>query len=157
MTIFLWIVFGIITVLLLLVASMRPNQPSRSRFEVARLAGKGDAAAVRDEARYQVFDDIMTLQRIVSALLMVVVIVMSVIQLGWLFGVIVAVIVVLEYPVIARLPIITLYGRNSRCRRSGRRWCSKRRIRFDSGTASPSNLLATPVPMPISTDYAVSV
>lgn len=110
MTIFLWIVFGITAVLLLLVASMRPNQPSRSRFEVARLAGKGDAAAVRDEARYQVFDDIMTLQRIVSALLMVVVIVMSVVQLGWLFGVIVAVIVVLEYPVIARLPIITLYG-----------------------------------------------
>ena len=67
MTTFLWIIFGVVIVALLLVASMRPNRPSRSQFEVTRLADIGDTDAVRDVMRYQTFDDVLTLQRIVSA------------------------------------------------------------------------------------------
>ena len=110
MTTFLWIIFGIVMVALLLVASMRPNRPSRSQFEVTRLADKGDADATRDVIRYQTFDDVLTLQRIVSALLLVVVVVMALAQLGWLVGTIIAVVVILEYPVVARIPFITTYG-----------------------------------------------
>ena len=110
MTIFLWVVFGAVTAALLLVASMRPNQPSRSRFEVTRLADMGDTVAARDAKRYQVFDDVVALQRVISALLMVIVVVMSVVQLGWVVGVIVAVVITLEYPVVARLSLIAEYG-----------------------------------------------
>lgn len=110
MTIFLWILLGIVTILLLLVTGMRPTQPSRSRFEVKRLADTDDSAAKRDVTRYQTFDDIITVQRIISTLLVVIVIILCVVQLGWVVGVIVAVVVVLEYPVVARLPVITDYG-----------------------------------------------
>lgn len=110
MTIFLWVIFGIVTILLLLVAGIRPKQPTRSRFEAIRLAEKGDKAAKRDVVRYEAYDDIATLQRVISALLMVVIISLSITQLGWFVGIIVAVIIILEYPVIARLPVITGYG-----------------------------------------------
>lgn len=112
MVLFIWVLFGIVTTGLLLIASMRPHQPKRSQFEAERLADKGDTAAQQDVLRYKTYDDIVALQRVVNALLMVIVIILSVVQLGWLVGVIVAVVIVLEYPVVARISFITRYGQN---------------------------------------------
>lgn len=110
MTLLLWILFGITTIVLLLVASMRPHQPARSKFEAERLADSGDGMARQDVLRYKTYNDIVAIQRVTSALLMVIVIILSVVQLGWLMGVVIAVVIVLWYPVVARLPFIVRYG-----------------------------------------------
>ena len=66
--------------------------------------------ARQDVQRYEAYNDIIAIQRVISALLIVIVIIMSVTQLGWFVGVVVSVIIVLWYPVIARLPLIIRYG-----------------------------------------------
>lgn len=107
MTIFLWIVFATTLCLLLAVASVRPRQPQMSRFEVVRLAGLDNETAKQDARRIDSFEAILTLQRVVCTILLIIVILMSVGLLGWFIGVVVAAVIALEYPTVARLPLMS--------------------------------------------------
>ena len=106
MTIFLWIVFAVVICLLLAVASVQPRQPRMSNFEVTRLAKLHNEAAKQDQKRIDSLDAVLTLQRIVSTILLIIVILMSVGLTGWLIGIIIATVIALEYPTVARLPVI---------------------------------------------------
>lgn len=98
---FLAILTFVLFVLLVVVASMRPAPSVVSSYELERRAKKANREAKEMLRREQYLPDILTLQRIIVTLLLVVVVLLSVVTFGWLIGVIVAVIVALEYGVVA--------------------------------------------------------
>lgn len=100
---FLWIVTLVTGGLLLVVAAMRPARTTMSRYELDRRAEHGDKTAGELLRREALLGDVISLQKIVTALLLVIVTLLLVGSLGWLLGVIVAVVVALEYGSVARL------------------------------------------------------
>ncbi len=103
MTTLLYILTLILGLGLLIVAAMRPQRAATSRFELNRRAETGDSHARHILHRESLLGDVLSLQRIVVALLLVIVAVLCVSVFGWLTGLIVAVIIALEYGSIARL------------------------------------------------------
>ena len=104
---FLVILTVLLFLLLVLVASMRPVPNIVSLFELERRAkhsGREAKAALRRE---KYLPDVIALQRIIISLLLVVVVLLSVVTFGWVIGVIVAIIVALEYAVVARFGPLT--------------------------------------------------
>lgn len=103
---FLVVITVIVFLKLLIVSGIRPARTSLSVFELERrdLAGDGQATAVLQ--RDQLLPDVISLQRVVSALLLVVTVLLSVATFGWLIGTLVGLVVALEYGAIAHLPII---------------------------------------------------
>jgi CBS domain containing-hemolysin-like protein len=93
------IVFG----LLLLVAGIVPAASQMSKFELERRQSNGDKAAAQTIQREFLLTDVFSLQRVLSALLLVVFVVLSVVAFGWLLGIILSVIAALEYGRIARI------------------------------------------------------
>ncbi len=106
MIVFITLIFVIAALLLIVTAGFRPVRSGLSQFEIDRRAGKGDKAAVSMKRRESLLVDIISFQRVLCALLLVVVVLLSVVRFGWFIGVIIAVIVALEYGAIARLPFI---------------------------------------------------
>lgn len=100
------IILIVIFIALLLTASVRPVRASLSQFELERRIKKGDKSAAAAARREQLLADIRSLQRVSIALLLVVFAACSVGTFGWLFGVILAVVVALEYGSIARLRLV---------------------------------------------------
>jgi len=90
-------------VLLILVSGGDPKRVPLSRFELERRKAAGDKHADYEFHREALLGDILSLQRIASALLLVIFVVLSVATFGWLLGIIVAVIVALEYAAISKL------------------------------------------------------
>ena len=103
---FLSILTFFIFVLLLIFAAIRPARSQYSAFELNRRVGLGDREAKRILARENLLVDIVSLQRIIVALLLVIVVLLSVVTFGWLIGVCIAVFVALEYGAIARFGFI---------------------------------------------------
>lgn len=101
---------GIITLLggvvLLIIAAMRPQRTTMSRFELERRASAKNEIAAALLRREALLGDVLSLQRIAIALLLVVETVLLVTVFGWLIGSIVAVVVALEYGAVARLGFI---------------------------------------------------
>lgn len=113
---FLCIVLGLLFILLVMVASIRPIRSSMSLFELERRSNEGDSAAASVLRRENSLGDILSLQRIVAAILLVIFVIVSVAVLGWFVGTIIAIIVALEYGAVSRLSFIQsnamkLYGR----------------------------------------------
>lgn len=113
---FLVILTTLLFILLIIVAAMRPARSTMSMFELERRAGTGDKTAVSLIRRDGLIGDIVSLQRVATALLLVVFVILSVTTFGWLIGTIIAIIVALEYGAAARAPFIPtwaqlLYGR----------------------------------------------
>lgn len=106
MTTFLWIVTLITGGLLLLVAAMRPQRTAKSKFELDRRIKMNDEAAVKIAKREMLLVDILSLQKIVGALLLVVLTLLLVTLFGWLLGIVIAVVVALEYGAVARFGIV---------------------------------------------------
>lgn len=102
MTTVLLIVLVALLIALLLVASVRPLRSTMSPFELERRATDGDQGAIATLRRETLLVDIIALQRIMVALLLVAFVVTSVARLGWLFGTLLAVFVALEYTALAR-------------------------------------------------------
>ncbi len=101
--------------LLILVASMRPTRADMSEFELRRRSEKGDEKAKKLLEKETSADDIRTILQIVTALLLVVFVLTSVLWHDWLIGTIAAVVMVLEYGAVAQLKYVhafaqTLYG-----------------------------------------------
>lgn len=106
MTTFMAIMTVLLGVLLLVVTAMRPRRTTMSQFELHRRIEAGDKQAAEAERRESLLSDVQSLQRIISALLLVVVTILCVTILGWLVGVIVAVLIALEYATVSRWPLI---------------------------------------------------
>lgn len=99
---FLVILTSVLFILLVVVASMRPTPGVISSFELQRRSKRASREAKEMLRRETYLPDVITLQRVIIALLFVAVILLSVVTFGWVIGVIIAVIVALEYGVFAR-------------------------------------------------------
>ncbi|MNH58474.1 Magnesium and cobalt efflux protein CorC [compost metagenome] len=97
------IMLVVVFALLLLVAGVRPIRSSMSQFELERRQVAGDKAAVTLVRREALLGDVISLQRAIAALLLVICVMLAVAAFGWLIGTLVAVVIALEYGAIARL------------------------------------------------------
>lgn len=102
----LTVLLGVIFIKLLLVAAMNPSSSELSRFELERRAEDGDKHAQAMLRREELLPDVFSLQRVLLAILLVVFVALSVATFQWLFGIIIAVVVALEYGALSRLPFI---------------------------------------------------
>lgn len=93
--------------LLLLVTGSKPQRSQLSAYERRRQASaQTSGRVVLDLRREQLLPDVMSLQRVLSALMLVIVVVLLVTTFGWLLGCILAVFVAIEYGAIARLSLL---------------------------------------------------
>jgi CBS domain containing-hemolysin-like protein len=99
---FLVILTVVLFILLVVVASMRPVPNVISVFELERRTKRANHEAKQALRREKLLPDVLALQRVVVILLLISVVLLSVVTFGWLIGVIVAVIVAIEYGVFAR-------------------------------------------------------
>lgn len=100
------ILFIITLSLLVLVASITPRRPSLSQFELHRRKGVGSSDAADELTRMTVLDSILLFQKAMTALLLVLVALLSVITFGWGVGALVAVIVAVCYGRLAHVEMI---------------------------------------------------
>ena len=103
---FLTILLGVIFIKLVAVAGMRPVHSQLSVFELERRAETNNAQAVAALRRERLLPDILSLQRVIVALLLVTFVAISVAVYGWLIGILLSVVFALEYGAIARIPFI---------------------------------------------------
>ena len=94
----------ILTSLLVMVNATVPLTASLSRFELQRRSKQKDADADLQLTRERLFGDIVSLQRVSTALLLVLIVISCLVAFDMLIGTIVAVIIALEYGAVARLP-----------------------------------------------------
>lgn len=102
--VFMLIVCVVVFGLLVLVAAVRPVRSELSNFELKRRQAAGDEAAKETLRRERLLGDIESLQRVVVALLLVIFVSVSVATFGWLLGIVIALVVALEYGAVARWP-----------------------------------------------------
>ena len=90
----------ILVVVLLLVAGIRPIRSRRSSFETNRLDRLGKIPAVELQRDLQ-YDTVLSLRHVVSTLLLVVLVPIAITAFGWLWGIVLSVVVALEYQKLA--------------------------------------------------------
>lgn len=95
----------VILALLVAVAAVRPAASGMSDFELKRRKQNGDRVAEAHLRRRGLFGDVLSLQHVLEALLVVVFTSISVATFGWLMGIVIAAIVALEYGALARIPL----------------------------------------------------
>lgn len=93
-------------VLLLLVAGMHPEKARISRFELKRRSALGDKSADDTLVQEGYYENVETLLRLTSTLLLVIVILLSVVSWGWFAGIIVGVLIALCYGALARTSLV---------------------------------------------------
>lgn len=101
--------------MLLIMAAVRPHHSKINMFELERRAGLGDKYAEKILAREKSLTDIVSLQRVLVAVLQVVVVLLSELTFGFGFGIAVAFLVALEYGAIARLSFISKLSHKIYC------------------------------------------
>ena len=89
--------------LLMAVAGVVPRAAKVSKFELERRKSNGDQTAELTLRRKTLLVDVLSLQRVLAALLLVVFVALSIVTFGWLIGIIVSVLVALEYGRFARI------------------------------------------------------
>ena len=112
MTIILFALMVTFFVLLIGVATVLPNAATLSAFELARRNRKGDKTIRLDMLREQMYQDVISIQRALCALFLVIFVLLSVAAFGTILGVIVGVFVAIEYNAIARFGLV-----HSRCQK----------------------------------------
>ncbi len=100
MTLFLIILTILIFLALLMVAGMRPLPANMSRFELRRRGAHDELS------RLEVARDIDSFLRVIEAMLLVTTVMLSVVTFGWAWGVVIAILVALEYGAVAHLRFI---------------------------------------------------
>lgn len=106
----LYILCLAVLLLLLFVSGVKITRTKISRYELHRLAETGDSLSKDIVRREEVLHDVLSLQRATSALLLVIVTLLSIAAAGWLMGSIVAIVVALEFGFVARLPVIQRFA-----------------------------------------------
>lgn len=95
----------VVLALLVAIAGVRPVVTDMSGFELNRRKQNGDKHAEVHLRRRELFADVVSLQRVLEALFVVLFTSISVVTFGWFLGIIIAVIVALEYGALARVPL----------------------------------------------------
>ncbi len=106
MFVFLLILTALTFILLMVVAAIRPSHSKLNLFELERRSELGDQHAKNALDREKLLGDVVSLQRVLIAVLQVVVVVLSELTFGLVFGIAVALIAALLYGSIARLGLI---------------------------------------------------
>lgn len=110
MTTFLAIMTFIFGVGLLVVAAVQPRRVKMSQFELHRRAEQGDASAADILRRDRLISDVVSLQRIITSLLLVVITILLVSIFNIVIGILFAVVVAVQYGSIARLEFIRAWA-----------------------------------------------
>ena len=103
MSIILLVFTIIVFILLLVVTAIRPRHSKLNMFELERRSGLGDKNAEVALAREKLLGDVVSLQRVIIAILQVIVVLLSELTFGMFFGILIAFLVALWYGAIARL------------------------------------------------------
>lgn len=106
MTTFMGIIAGFVFIALLMVAGVAPRRSKHSRYQRDQLSDTQTASTSLELLREARLTDVLSLQRVTGALLLVTEVALLVGLLGWFTGIVVAVVVALEYGAIARLPLL---------------------------------------------------
>lgn len=93
-------------ILLVIISAMRPIHSKLSLFELNRRAGDGDESAIKALSRETLLSDVISLQHVIVSLLLIAITLLCVTVFGWLLGIIIALIVALEYGAIAKIKFI---------------------------------------------------
>jgi len=96
----------VLVILLILVAGMRPEPHTMSTSELERRKAKGDKSAAAILRREALLPSVVAILQIVTALLLVMLAYIFVVMFGWLWGVVAALVVAIEYASIARLKAV---------------------------------------------------
>lgn len=100
------ILTGFSFILLLFFSAIRPTGSRFSEFELKRRIELGDKDAEKAMTREELLIDILSLQRALTALFIVIFVLLCVVTFGWLFGIILSVLIALEYGSITRIGFI---------------------------------------------------
>lgn len=106
MTTFTGVLAIMAAALLVLVNAVRVRPSELSDFELERREREGKPEAALERRRSRRIADVLSLQRAVSAILLVACVLLAVAAWGWLVGGIVAVVLAFEYGVIAKLSFL---------------------------------------------------
>lgn len=106
MTTFLLILTILVFGLLLIVTAIRPLRSDLSLFELERRSSNGDRESKDILTREKLITDLISLQRVLVALLLVISVLLVVMTFDWFVGIIVALVITLEYGTIAQFSFI---------------------------------------------------
>lgn len=106
MTIVLYIICMIAFLKLIFISSISVDGTKQSRFELSRLAKKGESASQSILEREVLLRDLLSVQRALVAVLIVIIVASAIAACGWPIGLLLSVVVALEFGAIARLPVI---------------------------------------------------
>ena len=106
MSILLYILTALSFILLMIVAAIRPHHSKLNLFELERRSELGDKNAEEALGREKLLGDVVSLQRVLIAILQVFVVILSELTFGIYIGIGVAFLVALVYGSIARLGFI---------------------------------------------------
>ncbi len=109
---FLLVLTVVTTVLLVVVSSMTPQRSSMSHYELQRRIEQGDRDAKENMRRHELLGDVISLLRVKKALLLVTASFLLVATFGWVWGVILSLLVALLHRACARIGIISVIGGN---------------------------------------------
>ncbi len=101
------IILVLVIATLLVISAMRPTRSQFSMFELKRRSEIGDREASRQINRYNLLNDVISLQHVIVALLLITTAMLSVIFYGWLVGIVISVVVAFEYGAVARISFIS--------------------------------------------------
>ncbi len=96
----------VVVIVLLMVSGFIPARSLMSIFELERRKAAGDRHAAATLHREVLLDDIISLQRILAALLLVIFVSVTVAAFGWLAGVVASLFVALAYGAVAQIGIV---------------------------------------------------
>lgn len=99
------ITYAIVFALLLIVLGVHPQISSHSKFELQRQARKGSDEAKLLLKRHLLLRDIFSLQRVVSAILLVILSVLGVELFHWVLGFVISIVIALESGALARVSL----------------------------------------------------
>ena len=117
----LWSILYVLTlVLLLMVLGVHPQSSRHSRFELQRRARQGDKDAAHLLKRRGLLHDLFSLQRVIAAMLIVMLSVLGVQLFHWAMGFVISLIIALESGAVARISVIQQYAQSLYERIEGR-------------------------------------
>ena len=106
MMIVLAVLYGVLLVCLLIVLGVHPQLSSHSRFELQRRAQEGDAEAALLLKRHSLLRDLFSLQRVMAAILLVLISFVGIELFHWSFGLLISFIIALESGALARTRVL---------------------------------------------------
>ena len=110
MMVVLPVVYVVVFLCLLVVLGIHPQLSSHSRFELQRRVHAGDSEAELLLKRHMLLRDIFSLQRVVSAILLVVLSVIGVELFHWAVGFFISILIALEAGALARVSLWQKYS-----------------------------------------------